>query len=161
MWSQNDVITSLLRLTPTSQTAPIVHLRHVQSVWSHWYAFRRHTVAALHSCSHTTWVGYWFFWVSCGVKMMSLRHVWGWQTPQTTSYIHFRHIESVWAYWYAVHQHMVAALYSCTHPTWLRFGGYGSFVASCGVEMISLLYGWGWQPPQTASIIHLRQIQSV
>jgi hypothetical protein len=68
------------------------------------------------------------FWVTCGVKMMSLCHAWGWQLAQTASHIHIRHIQTVWAHWYAVHWHMVAALHSYTHPTWLRFWGSGSLV---------------------------------
>jgi hypothetical protein len=43
---------------------------------------------------------------------MSLCHGWGWQPPQTASRIHVYHIQSVWAHWYAVHRHMVAALHS-------------------------------------------------
>ena len=40
-----------------------------------------------------------------------------------------RHIQSVWAHWYAVHIHMVAALLSsCTDPIWLRFWWSGSRV---------------------------------
>ncbi len=71
------------------------------------------------------------FWVTCGVKMMSLRHGWGWQPPQTASHIRIRHIRSVWAHWlHAVHWHMVAALHSYTHPTCLRFWGSGSLVES-------------------------------
>jgi hypothetical protein len=62
-------------------------------------------------------------------QMMSLRHIWGWQPPQTASRIHIRHIQSVWAHWYAVHTRMVAALPSySTHPTWLRFWCSGSLV---------------------------------
>ncbi len=33
-----------------------------------------------------------------------------------------------WAYWYAAHKHLVAALHSYTHPTWLKFWGSGSLV---------------------------------
>ncbi len=68
--------------------------------------------------------------VTCGVKMMWLYHGWGWQPPQTASQIHIRHIQSVWAHWFAVHMHMVAALHRYTHPTWLRFWGSGSLVES-------------------------------
>ena len=50
------------------------------------------------------------YWITCGVKMMSLRHGWGWQPTQTIYCIHMRHIQSVWAHWYAVHRHLVAAL---------------------------------------------------
>ncbi len=72
----------------------------------------------------------WGFWVTCGVKMMSLRHVWGWQPPQTAFHIHLTHIQSVWAHWYAVHWHTAAALHSYSHPTWLRFWGSRSLVES-------------------------------
>jgi hypothetical protein len=60
------------------------------------------------------------FWVTCGVKMMSLRHWWSWQPPQTASCIHIGHIQSVWAHWYAVHGHMAVASNSNTHLTWFR-----------------------------------------
>ena len=49
----------------------------------------------------------WGFWVTCGVKMMSLCHGWGWHPPQTASHIHSRHIQCVWAHWCAVHGHML------------------------------------------------------
>ncbi len=109
-----------------SQTAPPIHLRHFQSVWVHWYAVHWHTVVVLNSYLIRV-LG---FWVTYGVKMMSLCHGWGWQTPQNDSYIHMRHIHSVWAHQYAVHWHMVAALHSYTHPNWLRFWGFGSLVKS-------------------------------
>ena len=64
------------------------------------------------------------FWVTCGVKMMTLPHSWGWQPPQTASCIHLRHIWSVWAHWYAAHRHMGAALHSYTHTTWLKLRGF-------------------------------------
>ncbi len=48
-------------------------------------------------------------WVTCGVKMMSLCHSWGWQPHQIASHIHIRHINSVGAHWYAVHGHMTVA----------------------------------------------------
>jgi hypothetical protein len=155
------------------------------------------------------------FWVTCGVKMMWLCHGWGWQPTQTASHLHIGHIQSVWAHWYAVHMHMVAALHSYTHPTWARFLGSWSlveskwchysrvdadshlkllptsilditkclspsiccplaydssltqlyppyfaqilgYVVTCGVKMNHFSHGWGWQPPQTASHIHIR-----
>jgi hypothetical protein len=77
-------------------------------------------------------------WVTCGVKMMWLCHGWGWQPPQTASHIHKRHIQSVWAHWYAIHRHLVAALPIYTHPTWLRFWGSRSLVESkwCDYVMV-------------------------
>jgi hypothetical protein len=77
-------------------------------------------------------------WVTCGVNMMWLCHGWGWQPPHTASHIHIRHIQSVWANWYAVHSNMVAALHSYTQPTLLRFWGSGSLVESkwCDYVMV-------------------------
>ncbi len=70
------------------------------------------------------------FRVTYGVKMMSLHHGWGWQTPQNASHSHIRHIHGVWAHWYAFHMHIVAALHSYTHPNWLRIWGSWSLVES-------------------------------
>ncbi len=44
-----------------SQNALHIHIRHIQSVWVHWYAVHGHTVAALHSYTHTTWLRFWFW----------------------------------------------------------------------------------------------------
>jgi hypothetical protein len=69
---------------------------------------------------------------------MWLCHGWGWQPHQTASHIHIRHLQSVWAHWYADHRHIVAALHSYTHPTWLRCWGSGSLVESkwCDYVMV-------------------------
>jgi hypothetical protein len=65
------------------------------------------------------------FWVTFGVEMMSLRHGWGWQPPQTVSPIHVRYIQSVWAHWYVVHGNTLTALHSYTHITYCSdFGGF-------------------------------------
>jgi hypothetical protein len=45
-------------------------------------------------------------------------------------HIHTRHIQSVWAHWYAVHCHRVAVLHSYTHSNRIRFWGSGSLVES-------------------------------
>ncbi len=65
------------------------------------------------------------FWVTCGVKMMSLRYGWGWQPPQTASCINLRHIQCVWVHQCAVHEHKAVASNSYTHTTWLIFWGLG------------------------------------
>ncbi len=56
----------------------------------------------------------WGFWVTCGVKMMSLCHGWGSQPTQTASHIHIKHIKSVWEHWYAVHGYMTVSSNSYT-----------------------------------------------
>jgi hypothetical protein len=58
LWSQNDVIMSWLKLT-AYQTAPPIHLRHLQNVWACWYAVHVHTVSGLHSYTHPTWLRFW------------------------------------------------------------------------------------------------------
>ncbi len=117
------------------QTASHIYIRHIQSVCAHWYAVHRHTVSPLHSYTHPTFLRF-------GVlghllsQMMRLCHGWGWQPPQTAYHIHIRQMQSVSAHWYAVHIHMVAALHSYTHPTWLRFWGSGSLVESKGCDYV-------------------------
>ncbi len=34
------------------------------------------------------------------------------------------------------------------------------YMVTCGVKMMHFCYGWCWQPPQTASHLHIRHIQS-
>ena len=75
--------------------------------------------------AHILW-----FWVTCVVKMVSLCHGWGWQPLQTACHIHFRHKQSVWTHWYAVHRHMAVAPNSYTQCTWVRFCDPGSLVES-------------------------------
>ena len=96
------------------------------------------------------------FWVTGGVKMMSLCHGWGLQPTQTDYHIHIRHIWNVWAHWYVVHGHTVVAVHSYTHTTILA--QILGFWLTCGVKMMSLHHGQGWQPTQTASCIHIGHI---
>ncbi len=112
-----------------TQTASPIHIRQLQTVWVHWYAVHWHTVAFLNS--YPPYLAQILcFWVTCGVEIMLFHHCWGWQPPQTASRIHNKHLKSVWVHWYAVHRHMVVALHSYTHPTWLRFWGTWSLVES-------------------------------
>ncbi len=110
------------------QTASLIHTRHLQSVWAHWYAVHRHEVAALHSYPPylAQILG---FLVTYGVEMMSLHHGWGWQLPQTASQIYIRHIQSVWAHQYAIYRHKVAALHR-NPPYFAQIWGSGSLMWS-------------------------------
>ncbi len=58
LWSQNDIIRSWLRLTATSNCSLIHITRYIQTVWTNWSAVHGHTVAALHSHTHTSWLGF-------------------------------------------------------------------------------------------------------
>ena len=126
----NDFITSLLRLSPTSNLL-LASILEIYKVFEHIdMFFCRHIVAALYSYNLPNWLRFGGSVSHVESKMMSLRHCWGWQPPQTDSPIFLRHIKSVWAHWYAVHRHTAAALYSYTHPIWVRFWGSGSHVES-------------------------------
>ncbi len=105
-----------------TQTAFCVHNRLIQGVWAYWCAVHGHMVAASNSYPHylAQVLG---FWLTCGLNMMWLRHCWGWQPHQTASYIHIRHMQSVWEHQFAVHRHMAVASNSYTHTTWVRFWG--------------------------------------
>ena len=97
-------------------------------------------------------------WVTCWVKTMSFCHGWGCHSTQTASPIYLRHIQSDWAHWYAVHRHLVAALLSYTHPTWLGFWWSGALLEW---KWCPWGHGWGCHSTQTASPIHLRDIYKV
>ncbi len=60
------------------------------------------------------------------VKMVPLRHSWGWCPPQTASHILIRHIQSVWAISMLSQGHMVAPFYHYTGQVGPRFGKSGS-----------------------------------
>jgi hypothetical protein len=61
LWRQNNVIASWLRLWFYSNC--IMHPWHVKSIWAHWYASHRHTVAALSYSVISTLLGS-EFWLS-------------------------------------------------------------------------------------------------
>ncbi len=73
-----------------------------------------------------SWPQIWEVRVTCGVKMMPQHHGWGWYPLQTTSYIHIRHIQSVWDIGILSQGHMVAPLSHYTGQVSPRFGDSGS-----------------------------------
>ncbi len=98
------------------------------------------------------------FSVTCGVKMMSLHHGWEFQPTQTSSCIQIWTIKSVRAHSYDVHWGKGSSLKQL-YPHYLT--RILRFWVTCGVKTILLCHGWGWQPTQTASRIHIRHIQKV
>ena len=60
------------------------------------------------------------------IKMVPLRHSWGWYPPQTATHIHIRHIQSVWAIGMLSQGHMGAPLYRYTGGVVPIFGKPGS-----------------------------------
>jgi hypothetical protein len=93
----------------------------------------------------------------CGVNMMWSWHGWGWQPLQTDSQIQLRNRQRIWAHSYAVHQHMVGAIHSYTHTTWLRLWDHVSLVESkwCHYVMVEADSHLKLLPP---SILHIYNV---
>ncbi len=68
----------------------------------------------------------WGFRFTWGVEMMPQSHAWGWHPPQTISYIHIRHIKSIFDFDMLSQGHMVSPLYRYTGQVAPRFGDSGS-----------------------------------
>jgi hypothetical protein len=118
--SQNDAFLSWLMLTATSNCFShpyTTHTRWLSTLICYPWAYSI-TPTQVYPAYMAQILGY---VVTCGVKMMWLCHGWGWQSPQTASHNNIRHAQSIWAHWDTVHWHIIAALHSFTHPTWLRF----------------------------------------
>ncbi len=99
------------------QTASHIHIRDVQSVWAHWYAVHWHMVVALHIHNHCTWLRFLGTWSLVELKWCDYVKVDA-DSHLKLLPISILDIISVWAHWYAVHRHIVAALHSYTHTPW-------------------------------------------
>ena len=108
-----------------------IHIKYIQSVWAHWYAVHWHTMVSALQSYTTNWPTF------GGSGWLVESKWWHYVMVEADSHlnfasrIHIRHIQSVWAHWYAVHKHKHTAtyFYSYTHCTWLtslRFWGSGS-----------------------------------
>ncbi len=89
LWSQNDVITSWFRLTANSNCFLHPHHTYTRCLstliccpWAYGSSLKHLYPPYL---AHTLW-----FWVTWGVKMMSLCHSWGWQPTWTDLHIQMR-----------------------------------------------------------------------
>ncbi len=60
-----------------SETASHIHIRHIQSIWEHWYADNRNSssLTQLYPPYLAQILGYVF---TCGIKMMHFCHGWCW-----------------------------------------------------------------------------------
>jgi hypothetical protein len=88
--------------------------------------------------------------------MMPKHHGWGLYTPQTTSYIHIRHIQRAWAISMLSQGLIVAQLYRYTS----QVGPHLSIQVHLSSDNNATPSWWGWYPFQTTSNIHIRHIQS-
>ena len=147
---------SWLRLTATSNTAPHIHIsiRHIQSVWAHWYAVNGEMVVASNSYTHTTWLRFWGSdWVTCGVIMMSFCQV------EADSHLKLLPTSTLIIYKVFKHIDMLSMGICQKHQTVIPTPLVLLRLWTCGVKMMSLPHGWGWQPTQTSSDIIIRKIQ--
>ena len=123
------------------------------SVWAHSYAVHRHMVAALQNYTHPTWL---IFWGS-GSLVESNDVIMSWLRLTATSNC-FLH--SYWTYTKCLSTlicYPLAYGSSLVIPTLL--GSYFGVLGHLWSQNEWLCHGWGWQPPQTASHIHIRHIQ--
>ncbi len=143
------------------QTDSHIHAWHILSVWGIEMLSQGHMSAPLYHYTGQGCPQFWDLdfgsiveWKWC--HWMPLHHGWGWYPPQM-SHIHIRHIQCAWAIGMLSQGHMGApsSLYQQSWP--MIFGIW----VTCGLKMMPLCHGWGWHPPQTASHIHIRHIQSV
>ncbi len=59
LWSQKMIWLCHGWGNKQAQTASQIHIRHIQSVWSHWYAVHVQTISILHIYTHPTWLRFW------------------------------------------------------------------------------------------------------
>jgi hypothetical protein len=124
--SQNDVIMSWLRLTATSNCFP-----HPYCTYTKWLStFICYPWAYSISLTQLylpTWVRLWGSGSLVESKWCDYVMVEA-DGHLKLLPISIFDIQNIWAHWYAVHWHTVAALHSVTHPTWLRLWGMWSLV---------------------------------
>jgi len=113
-----------LRLMSTSDCFPNPYLSYTKCL-SHCHAVSRASRRIHIPLHRLSWPQIWEVRFTCGVKLISLCHGWGWYPPQTTSYIHSCHIHSVWAI-----DMLSQGSYGCTlillyWPICLQIWGFG------------------------------------
>jgi hypothetical protein len=121
------------------QTASHIHIWQIQSVWAHWYAVHRYTLALHSNTTHPPLVKFWGSGSGSLVESQSdVIMSWLRLTANSNSFHYpYKTYKSVWAHWYAVHRHTVAALHSYTHPYLAQMLGFW-VTYGCGVKMMWL-----------------------
>jgi hypothetical protein len=135
------------------QTTSHIYIRHIQSVWSHWYAVHGHTVVALHSHTHTSWLSFWVLGHLWSQHVVIRSH-WGWQPLKLLP----SSILDIYKVLKHIHMLSMGIQYQPYTLIPSLLCSDAGFCVTCGVTMMSLPHGWDWQPPQTTSFIHIRHI---
>jgi hypothetical protein len=99
--------------------------RHVQSVWAIGMLSQGHMRAPLYRYTGQVGPDLGILGHLRTVKMVPLRHGWGWYPPQTASHILIRQIQRVWAISMLSQGHMVAPLYRYTGQVGPDLGSQG------------------------------------
>ncbi len=137
------------------QTASHIHIKHMQTVLAHWVVVHWHTVAALHSFTHPTLLRFWGSGLLVESKWCDYVMV------EADS--HLKLLPASISNIRKCLSTLVCCLlaYSCSltqfYPPYLA--QILGFWVTCGVKMMSFCHGLGWQPPQTASHIHIQHIK--
>ncbi len=131
----------------------------MQYVWAHWYADHMHTISALHNYTHpTSWLRFW-----------GSGHLWS-QNDVIMSWLRLRATPNCFPHPYWTYTKCLSTLIYCPlaysisltqlYPPYSMAQILGFWV-TWGVKTMWLCHGWGWRPPQTASHIHIRHVQSI
>ena len=139
----NDVILSCLKLTTPSNCFPHLptSILDIYKVFEHInmlsIGIQYHPYTVIPTLLSVV-LG---FWVTYVVKLMSLCHGWGWHPPQTDSQIHITHITclSTLICCPLAYSSSLTQFYPPYLDQILRFW------VTCGVNMMWLCHGWGWQ----------------
>jgi hypothetical protein len=139
------------------QTTSYIQIRHMKSVWAIGMLSQGHMIASLYRYTGQ---------VAPRLGVSGSLEEWKWcHNIMVEADIHLRPLHtSILAYakclscWYAV-----SNAYGCTLIPlhWPSCPQIWEFRFTWGVEMMPQHHGWGWYPPQTASCIHIRHMQSV
>ncbi len=136
------------------QTASRLHIRHIQSDWAHWYAIHGHTVSALDSYTHPAWLRFW------GSGLLAESKWWGYVMVEADS--HLKLLPKSILIMHKILATLICCPLACGSSLTQFYPGYLAqifgFWVTCGVKIMWLCHGWGWQPLQTASHIHIKHV---
>ncbi len=122
----------------------------MQSDWAHWYAIHGHTVLALHSYTHPAWLRFW------GSGSFVESKWWDYVMVEADSHLKLLPTSILDMHTVFEHIDMLFTLIQCQPytviPTLLLGSDFG---------VLGHLWSQNWRPPQPASHIHIRHVQSV
>jgi hypothetical protein len=114
-----------------------------------------HTISALHSYTHPTWLRFWGAWSLVELRLLIFFMV------DADSHLKLLPTSILalinWLSTLICHPWAYSISLTQLYPPCLALN-LGLWV-TCGVKMMRLCHGWSWQSPQNASHIHIRHSQ--